>query len=264
MEIKPNQKWTTKKGLNKVIDILEKEKFSIVKNSEKSNFTENNTLKQESIGHLTKKDTKTGLEQLIDQSARKPLDKSTQGGVNNSNIKDDVQANKIFSNELQSIIAEKQILQSTKISQVKQTYSFPEPLPKIFNHMVWMARAGEQKSRIRINPPELGRLDLNLTVKNGHLQAIVSAESLVVKELIETNLNQLRQQLTDQGFTVDKFEVMVGLDDKGQKENSMWADRRDGRPSSSRKKNIPHETDEIEGLVSQKSANKLNQVDVLV
>ena len=53
-------------------------------------------------------------------------------------------------------------------------------------------------------------LDLDLVIKQGHLEANLSAETLQVKELIEANLGQLKQQLTDLGFVVDKFEVIQG------------------------------------------------------
>ena len=95
-----------------------------------------------------------------------------------------------------------------------RSQGLPHPLPKIMDRMMWMIRSGVQRGRIHISPPELGRLDLDLVIKQGHLQANVSAESQVVKELIEANLNQLRQQLTDQGLVVDRFEVMVGLEER--------------------------------------------------
>jgi flagellar hook-length control protein FliK len=42
----------------------------------------------------------------------------------------------------------------------------------------------------------------------------MSAENLVVKEVIEANLNQLKQQLQDLGLVVEKFEVMVASDER--------------------------------------------------
>ncbi len=91
--------------------------------------------------------------------------------------------------------------------------------------MLFMFRGGVEKSRMVINPPELGRLDLDLTIRHGHIHANFGAESLAVKEIIEANLSQLRNQLSDQGFIVDKFEVMVGLSDKEFKESEMWAEQ---------------------------------------
>ena len=80
--------------------------------------------------------------------------------------------------------------------------------------MVWMTQMGEQRARIAISPPDLGRLDLEIVMKNGHLQANLSAESLVVKEIIEANLNHLKQHLSDQGFVVERFDVSLGLDER--------------------------------------------------
>ena len=77
-----------------------------------------------------------------------------------------------------------------------------------------MAQSGERKGILHISPPELGRLDLEVVVSQGRLQANMSAESHQVKEMIEANLSQLRQQLADQGFVVDRIEVKVGLDER--------------------------------------------------
>lgn len=90
----------------------------------------------------------------------------------------------------------------------------PEPLPKIVDRMVWMVRQGEQISRIQISPPELGRMDLSIVIKQGHLHAHVSAENPMVKEIIEAGLQQLKQQLGNLGFTIERFDVSAGLDER--------------------------------------------------
>jgi hypothetical protein len=96
--------------------------------------------------------------------------------------------------------------------QPKETASLPQPLPRILHRMVVMARSGEQKGIVHISPPDLGRLDLEVIVNQGRLQAHMNAENLQAKEMIEAHLGQLRQQLTDQGFVVDLIQVKVGLD----------------------------------------------------
>ena len=120
------------------------------------------------------------------------------------------------------------------VKQGNQNPNLPQPLPKVLDRMIWMIRAGEQKSSIRIHPPELGRLDLDLAIKNGHLQANLSAESTMVKEVIEANLNQLKQHLNAQGLIVDSFEVMVGLNDRRFKDGELWSGNRRNASSSKR------------------------------
>lgn len=159
----------------------------------------------------------------------------------------------------------KELKGATSVSLARDVYNLPQPLPKILDRMIWMIRSGEQNGRILINPPELGRLDLDLTLKNGHLFANLSAETSIVKGIIEANLSQLKQQLTDQGLTVDKFEVMVGLDDKGSRKEDMWAGR--GRKGSSSKKGFgtTKEGDQrIDEKVSAKSLINKYQIDLQV
>jgi flagellar hook-length control protein FliK len=98
--------------------------------------------------------------------------------------------------------------------KAKSTYNLPEPLPKVLDRMVIMIKNGEQTGKLIIQPPELGKIDINLTIKDGHIQANLSAENYAVKEIIETNLNQLKQQLTDQGLIVEQFKVSVGSQHK--------------------------------------------------
>lgn len=106
-----------------------------------------------------------------------------------------------------------------RAAPVSQDRNPSSPLPRIMDRMIFMIRGGIQRSRLMIHPPELGRLDLDLSIRHGHLQAHLSAESPMVKELIEANLNHLKQQLADQGLVVDKFEVMLGLNDQDSAEN---------------------------------------------
>ncbi|MBN1907225.1 MAG: flagellar hook-length control protein FliK [Deltaproteobacteria bacterium] len=118
-----------------------------------------------------------------------------------------------------------------KTGQTDTGIYIPQPLPKIVEKMLIMFRAGEYQSRLQITPPELGRLDIDLTIKNGRVQANLSAESSAVKEIIEANLNQLKQQLNSQGLTIDKFNVMVSPDNGERKDNSTWAHEKENKGS---------------------------------
>ena len=110
-------------------------------------------------------------------------------------------------------------------TRAKTAASLPDPLPKIFDRMVVMIKNGEQTGKLIIQPPELGKIDINLTIKDGHIQANLSAENYAVKQIIETNLNQLKQQLTDQGLIVEQFNVSVGSQHRQFQEdnNRAWS-----------------------------------------
>lgn len=131
----------------------------------------------------------------------------------------------------------------------------PEPLPRIVDRMVWMVRAGEQTSRIQISPPELGRLDLDIVIRHGHLHANLNAESPMIKELIEANLQQLRQQLNNLGFVVERFEVTTGLDERRFSESHAQSQGRKGRNRSGRTSGAGDEGEGTQGSAPGRGGN---------
>jgi flagellar hook-length control protein FliK len=124
--------------------------------------------------------------------------------------------------------------QASPVKATAASANLPEPLPKIVDRMVWMVRAGEQTSRIHISPPDLGRLELDVVIRQGHLHANLNAENPAVKELIEANLQQLRQQLNNMGFVVERFEVAAGLTDRRFAEGQGQFSGRKGRNGQGR------------------------------
>lgn len=130
-----------------------------------------------------------------------------------------------------NISQSKEIKNIGKVNQANASATLPEPIPRIVDKMLIMIRTGEYKSRLKITPPELGKLDIDLTVKNGHIHANLNAENAVVKEIIEANLNQLKHQLSNQGLTVDRFDVMVGFNNGEQKNSNTWTEGRNEKGS---------------------------------
>ncbi len=61
--------------------------------------------------------------------------------------------------------------------------------------------------RIQIFPEHLGHIDLLVTVEDGQLTAKMTTSSHLTKDVLETQLPQLRQQLTDQGVSIESLEI---------------------------------------------------------
>ena len=68
--------------------------------------------------------------------------------------------------------------------------------------------------RLKLYPPELGSLRMEITVKNGTLSAKVEAETAAARSLLVDNLPMLRERLSEQGIRVDRFDV--GVSDQSQ------------------------------------------------
>jgi flagellar hook-length control protein FliK len=69
---------------------------------------------------------------------------------------------------------------------------------------------GNGEMEVSLKPEHLGKLHLKISVENQLVTAKFVAESQQVKEVIETNLNQLRRNLQDTGIQVDQLMVSVG------------------------------------------------------
>lgn len=66
-------------------------------------------------------------------------------------------------------------------------------------------RGGEL--RLRLSPPELGALKLEIKLQSGVMTARLETESSAAKEVLLDNLPALKERLAEQGIQVEKFDV---------------------------------------------------------
>jgi len=64
--------------------------------------------------------------------------------------------------------------------------------------------------RLRLHPPELGSLRIELTVRDGRMNARLEAETEAARNLIVDNLPALRQRLAEHQIRVERFDVDWG------------------------------------------------------
>jgi flagellar hook-length control protein FliK len=71
---------------------------------------------------------------------------------------------------------------------------------------------------LRLNPPELGSLKLEMSVQHGTLSASVEADNQAAKQLLLENLPALRERLADQNIRIERFDVDVRRDGDGREQ----------------------------------------------
>ena len=85
---------------------------------------------------------------------------------------------------------------------------------QVLRQIVHSARLVSQAARtelyVQLKPEFLGHLHLKLAVENGIITAHFTAESQQVCRLLESNMNQLKQALQEQGLRFDSLQVSVG------------------------------------------------------
>lgn len=87
------------------------------------------------------------------------------------------------------------------------------------------ARQRDGEVRLRLSPPELGSLRLEVRVRDGVLVARMEAESQETRQLLLDSLPALRDRLFEQGIRVERFDVDL-LDRRDQQNGSPHPDRR--------------------------------------
>ncbi len=105
------------------------------------------------------------------------------------------------------------------------------------------------KATISLNPPELGKLKVEMSLKDNIMQASFRVENMNVKEALEKNLDLLKSALVEQGLSVD--ELNVTLDDNYRDGSAKFAG-----DSPQRQSNNKGEGEVEEGFVRDNSNNQ--------
>ncbi|MEQ9365871.1 MAG: flagellar hook-length control protein FliK, partial [Leptospirales bacterium] len=85
---------------------------------------------------------------------------------------------------------------------------------RLFNDLVEKARVnvqsnGNSTASIKMNPAALGRMTLNLEVRQNQVHARILVDSDAAKRMLTDEMEHLRQELTRQGITVESLSIRV-------------------------------------------------------
>ncbi len=243
----------TKQDLNFVIeqelgkedidfDIL---RSKLASNKEKLIIDENQTKQNNQIEVNDSKanDTSKFTSSKIDhQSDNKGFNIFVDNQKDNSSKSDDrdnksmLEQNNARSNEVNNNINLNQIDNQVKdmINHSKDIY---EVSKQIIDQVKVKLRPDQTTLEIKLYPEHLGKLTLEVASKNGLLTAKFIAESQITKEVIESQLNVLQEQLHLQGIKVEEIEVEVGISqffhNEENRQDSDQARHNQGRKNTS-------------------------------
>ncbi len=111
------------------------------------------------------------------------------------------------------------------------------------------------KIEMQLNPENLGKIYVEITEREGVLSAKLEAQNLVVKEALETQMAELRQNLNQAGVRVDEVEVTIAShefernleqDAKGEEQQA----EQQQKAMRSRRINL-NNLDELSGLMTE-------------
>lgn len=73
--------------------------------------------------------------------------------------------------------------------------------------VVWLATQDKQAAQITLNPPQLGPIEISLSMKNDQATAVFASPHAEVREAIETALPRLREMLAGVGIELGQANV---------------------------------------------------------
>jgi flagellar hook-length control protein FliK len=88
---------------------------------------------------------------------------------------------------------------------------------QVGERLVWMAGRQESHAELVLTPPQLGRIEVSLTVSGDQTNALFVSANPAVREALESALPRLREMLADAGITLGQ--AQVGSEAPGQSAN---------------------------------------------
>ena len=85
-------------------------------------------------------------------------------------------------------------------------------IDQIINRLSIRSNGSQSEVKIQLDPPSLGRVRMNIITSGDGVRTVIVAENQAVKQVIESNLSQLRDSMLSQGLKLDGFSVFVGGD----------------------------------------------------
>ena len=87
------------------------------------------------------------------------------------------------------------------------------------------AHQGDGRIQVRLSPPDLGSVKIELALQNGVLSAKLEAETPAARNLLLESLPALRERLAQQDIQIEKFDVDVRQEGGGQQGSGQTDDR---------------------------------------
>jgi flagellar hook-length control protein FliK len=100
---------------------------------------------------------------------------------------------------------------------------------EVGNRVVWMANRQESRAELVLTPPQMGRVEVSLTISGDQASANFVSANPAVREALEAALPRLREVLADAGIQLGQ--AQVGAENPGQ---SARGDKNDDNPAFDR------------------------------
>lgn len=177
---------------------------------------EESLLQQEESGQVKENETESGSAQRTQPKEEFQVGQEKEPVHTQPQIQQNVQADG-------SIVETRTTVQYVDSKQIIQ---------QIVQHATTHITSEQTTLSMQLNPENLGKIYLQVAYKQGTLTAQLAAQNEVVKEAIESQVTQLRENLNQQGIKVEAIEVTIASHEfeqnleKGQQQKQQQEEQR--------------------------------------
>lgn len=134
----------------------------------------------------------------------------TSGSMNGTNVGSGTNGYAQLTNEIPT---DSRLQESTPKAFFERTV-----IDQIVSKVSFKVTDGLEEIKIRLEPPSLGSLQLKISVEGKTVNAVIVADNNMAKEIIQSNLQQLKDSMAEQGLKLDNISVSVGDGQSGDRD----------------------------------------------
>ena len=138
-----------------------------------------------------------------------------------------------------------------------------EIISQVTNEIKEMAANDGGRVKITLNPPSLGKLEMDVIVRNGKVEIVLVADNKDVQQTLNTHIDKLKGGLQSQGLTIERCDVF--LQDKRDEyqqnfsQHAFYQEGRSGQGSNSSRQQNLEEKVKTQVIISERPVNILSQ-----
>ncbi|WP_317367317.1 flagellar hook-length control protein FliK [uncultured Tyzzerella sp.] len=251
----------------KISELLEELNGSIEKNIENKNMLNNGLQTKVELGidgdksleDLGQLDTNGKAEEIKTNNERAGYYQENSKNNNQSSLFEEKIVEKVAEqNNKQGVFSISEVSNSTRTlnlslpkTQVLKNINTSDVVAQIMEKIKFSIKPDISEVKMLLKPEQLGEVSLKIATQNGIVTAQFIAENQKVKEIIESNFNQLRDMLSEQGVDVGALEVNVS---NNEEETTYNMFEQNSEKSEKRVNNL------IESILNKEELNQQNQI----
>jgi len=187
------------------------------------------------------------------------VQKTTENNTTDANTSDNNEAEveqptqvDSFVNNLAVFGKENNLSFTEQISNIRQ---MQEITNQIVEQIKVIIKPDQSSMELQLNPENLGKINLSVIAKDGIMTAQFTTQNEIAKEAIESQMQVLRDNLSNQGLKVDAIEVTVS---NFTFEQSNQASTGEEQQNNSQRRNIFRDEDEIFNNLTEEETLAVN------